>query len=62
MEDISDCSAALWPMEREREKSKKNMSGISTLPNEVGPGKQKVLKWQSPFGVFSNFAGRDLSQ
>lgn len=47
--------------ERER-KSQENMSGISILLNGVGPGKQKVLKWQSPFGVFSNFAGRDLPQ
>ena len=31
----------LW---KEREKSKENMSGIGILPNEVGPGKQKVLK------------------
>lgn len=62
MEEISDCSAALWPVEREREKSKENMSGLGILHNEVGTGKQKVLKWQSPFGVFSNFAGRDLSQ
>lgn len=47
---------------KEREKSKENMSDINIHSSEVGPGKQKVLKWQSPFGVFSNFAGRDLPQ
>lgn len=62
MEEISDCSTGLWPVEREREKSKENMSDIDILSSEVGPGKQKVLKWWSPSGVVSNFAGRDLPQ
>lgn len=44
MEAFSDYSVCLQLWE-EIEKSKDNMSDINVLPKEVGPHKQKVLRW-----------------